>query len=252
MVALGALGSGLAGAGAVWGWHARTKARSVKDLADWLAESVEARELGYAYLDRYPSEASIDMLTDALSATVQLMPFRVSASGVQRAVRTRTRQDFEQGRIVTLDGWLFSQTELRLCALAALRSDGGGTVPTIGILAHRSVNLDEVSVPRLAGSDSMAPGAVVFEEGLSISLGREYRPRRIELTLDANDTYVVLFLSNGVEVAREDIGPHSEENGRFALYRRQAPSQGRGIDAIRLFHRRGRYPYSLGHLHLYE
>jgi hypothetical protein len=39
---------------------------------------------------------------------------------VRSWLRSRQQQDFAEGRIVELDGWMLSETEVKLCALAAL------------------------------------------------------------------------------------------------------------------------------------
>jgi hypothetical protein len=43
-----------------------------------------------------------------------------SAIALKHSVRERSRDDFREGRIVTVDGWMLSLTETRVYALAAL------------------------------------------------------------------------------------------------------------------------------------
>jgi hypothetical protein len=43
-----------------------------------------------------------------------------SASALAHSIRERSRDDFRDGRIVTVDGWMLSLTETRVYALAAL------------------------------------------------------------------------------------------------------------------------------------
>jgi hypothetical protein len=45
---------------------------------------------------------------------------RLSDAELRTAVDRLVRNDFAQGRIVRVDGWILSLTEARLCALAAL------------------------------------------------------------------------------------------------------------------------------------
>ncbi len=42
-----------------------------------------------------------------------------SGEQVQTLIAEQVREDFQQGRVVTLDGWVLSETEGRLCALLA-------------------------------------------------------------------------------------------------------------------------------------
>ena len=44
----------------------------------------------------------------------------LSASALRRAVKVRSSNDFHDGRIATVDGWLLSLTETRVYALAML------------------------------------------------------------------------------------------------------------------------------------
>jgi hypothetical protein len=43
-----------------------------------------------------------------------------STSALAHSIRERSRDDFRDGRIVTVDGWMLSRTETRVYALAAL------------------------------------------------------------------------------------------------------------------------------------
>ncbi len=45
---------------------------------------------------------------------------KTSAAVLQRAVRKRSRDDFRDGRIVTVEGWMLSRTETRVYALSSL------------------------------------------------------------------------------------------------------------------------------------
>jgi hypothetical protein len=51
-----------------------------------------------------------------------------SAGALARSIRERSRHDFREGRIVTVDGWMLSLTETRVYALAALLPRADKTV----------------------------------------------------------------------------------------------------------------------------
>ena len=63
-----------------------------------LASFPPARTLGAAYLRAYPDDPLTTILADDVAA--------------------RVRDDFADGRVVVLNGWMLSITEARLCALA--------------------------------------------------------------------------------------------------------------------------------------
>jgi hypothetical protein len=81
-----------------------------------------ARAVGLAYLARYPEEADAALLTRRLLAGLGQEPetARLDDRALRRRVAARVSADFAEGRTASLDGWLLSRTEARLCALAAL------------------------------------------------------------------------------------------------------------------------------------
>jgi hypothetical protein len=58
-----------------------------------------------------------DLALDAMTA------YELDARALTARLRTRIGHDFANGRVVRLRGWLLSETELRVCALAALEGD---------------------------------------------------------------------------------------------------------------------------------
>ena len=101
------------------------RARSMSDdraLAELCAALGYPETIGKACLAALPateaSQASLAraILGDARSAGKAGAPARTLA----QAVREQSRDDFRDGRIVTVDGWMLSLTETRVYALAAL------------------------------------------------------------------------------------------------------------------------------------
>ena len=74
-----------------------------------------AVRLGRAYLVATPNEASASRLTSLILGESAMRTGREAAR-----VRSRIQGDFDAGRVVTVDGWIVSPTEARLCALCAL------------------------------------------------------------------------------------------------------------------------------------
>ena len=92
-------------------------------LAGLLTHRDSAREVGSAYLDRAPQEASVSGLVDRIAAelpqgrrTVQ----EASDDELRTLLAASIRLDFEHDRVVQVRGWVLSPTEARLYALAAL------------------------------------------------------------------------------------------------------------------------------------
>lgn len=79
-----------------------------QSLKQWLRALPGASQVGLAYLQTHPGDADHDRLL-------------ASVAGESPATLVkRQRDDFNLGRTVTIRGWVLSQTEARLCALAAL------------------------------------------------------------------------------------------------------------------------------------
>lgn len=78
--------------------------------------------VGRAYLSHAPLEASTAVLLDHLRSSPEQWQ-RLSeedATELRKWFHCRQREDFAEGRIVKIHGYMLSETEARLCALAAL------------------------------------------------------------------------------------------------------------------------------------
>jgi hypothetical protein len=88
-----------------------------------LARPDSAAVVGRAYLARYPAEADRDRLAARLDQALRCQdcdPARARTDQLRAALAGRTRADFAAARVVVVDGWVLSETEARLCGLAAL------------------------------------------------------------------------------------------------------------------------------------
>ena len=109
----------LLGGGLVLGGETTRRAHH---LACCVRESGSARVLGRVYLASGPSEATLETLVPRLWPAGVAMDGgpAIEAAGLRKALAERSRADFAAGRIVSVDGWLLSETEGRLCAVMAL------------------------------------------------------------------------------------------------------------------------------------
>ena len=82
-----------------------------------------ARVVGREYLRIVPAEADALKLAELICAGRPERYAELSHASmvkVRRMLLHQQREDFDQGRIVNVKGWILSQTEARLCALATL------------------------------------------------------------------------------------------------------------------------------------
>jgi hypothetical protein len=76
--------------------------------------------IGQEYLQVVPTERNLQLLQDLISSACGQPVFGLDAQKLREHLRLRTRQDFEEGDVIKIHGWMLSITEARLCALAAL------------------------------------------------------------------------------------------------------------------------------------
>jgi hypothetical protein len=86
-------------------------------LAALFTDRRSARAIGAAYLRTVDgAEASSEHLTRALLGDIGT----TGARELRSKIGSRIRRDFAEHEVVTVDGWMLSRTEARLCALVAL------------------------------------------------------------------------------------------------------------------------------------
>lgn len=87
-------------------------------VADLLPARASAVAVGDAYLRRVPGEASAERLETLILGSTRAAGLPITPAGLRR----RVERDFAEEKVVRLDGWLLSVTEVRLCAFACLRA----------------------------------------------------------------------------------------------------------------------------------
>jgi hypothetical protein len=109
-------------------WADRAAARDshTQLLASLIRQQASARVIGEAYLAATPTEADAGTLVEAIYAGLERGASDVARGApnpekLRRALLDRVRRDFEEGATVSLEGWIVSRTEARLCGLAKLK-----------------------------------------------------------------------------------------------------------------------------------
>lgn len=94
---------------------------SLDDLIAELASDRSLIDLGNNYLSKYRNPEEFVRMESDLRDSVERAFRSVPGDGDLRLRAERSiRLDFDRNRICVLDGWWLSQTEVELCALAAL------------------------------------------------------------------------------------------------------------------------------------
>lgn len=89
-------------------------------LAGLLADPDSAAAVGRAYLDSVPAEADWRVLVRRLSASLGQRGRALGDDELRHLLARQIDRDFADERVATVQGWVLSVTELRLCALCAL------------------------------------------------------------------------------------------------------------------------------------
>lgn len=96
---------------------------ALQRLAGTFHHPDSAAAIGRTYLRQYPAEAEVRHLASEIERDLDCLGCRLpraDEASLRDAVRERVRRDFAEGVVVSVDGWVLSRTEARLCAIAAL------------------------------------------------------------------------------------------------------------------------------------
>jgi len=103
--------------------EARAPNSLVSKLAGFFSHKESAALVGREYLRCAPGEADARLLEDLICSFQDKRRAELAdadTAKLRELLLLRQRQDFEEGRIVHVHGWILSETEARLCALADL------------------------------------------------------------------------------------------------------------------------------------
>ncbi|GAA4432673.1 hypothetical protein GCM10023188_21320 [Pontibacter saemangeumensis] len=89
-----------------------------------LCDAPTIQKIGEAYRAKVPAESGKEALTERLleASSGNPLPTKTDNNALHAFLSNKIKQDFEAGRIVTLLGWMLSETEARQCALFSLKS----------------------------------------------------------------------------------------------------------------------------------
>ena len=94
---------------------------STQAAASYFGTSVDAaRAIGEAYLRQLEAEPTRASILKHTSRTLQILGPARGQSAAVTALVSAVRRDFQQGRIVQVEGWVVFHTEAELCALTLL------------------------------------------------------------------------------------------------------------------------------------
>jgi hypothetical protein len=101
-----------------------TRMAKIVEFAKNLPSRDSARAIGAAYLASHPGDNDPQVLARALMADLgtadALRSGPLDQQAIARGIAEAVRADFIEGRLVRLEGWVFSRTEARFCGLCSL------------------------------------------------------------------------------------------------------------------------------------
>ena len=94
-----------------------------------MAHRESAATVGAAFLKARAEEPDLDWLVEQLGLSMDSLPAPGSSEleATARAIYARHIDDFRKGRLVEIEGWSLSNTELCLAAVAHLAKPAVGT-----------------------------------------------------------------------------------------------------------------------------
>jgi hypothetical protein len=131
-----ALNGAVSGSRSAAGWIAPRSAhaaelpssRTAQRLLELVQDRPDARLLGKAYVWSYAGArrrppTSVELVNGILPRALRTRSVVEDRRELRRAVRARMEEDFSRARVVSVAGWMLSETEARLCALAWLEEE---------------------------------------------------------------------------------------------------------------------------------
>ena len=106
--------------------------RMRKKLVSLLNDPESARKIGTLYL-RLPTERLAPPL-ELAETTLAEMGEDAHREAIRHYIAARIRRELRDLQVISLDGWIMSETEARLCGLAA-----GGATPSSGSVIRRPI-----------------------------------------------------------------------------------------------------------------
>jgi hypothetical protein len=103
-----------------WGCsEAKQQQSGTQGLGTLLSHRSAARSIGVSFLAAHPEEAKIEVLVFRLGLDINSLPSPETPElkAAAEAIHARHVEDFRSDRTFDIDGWLLSQTELRLAAI---------------------------------------------------------------------------------------------------------------------------------------
>jgi hypothetical protein len=99
----------------------RGQAPQAQAAASYFGAGVEsARAIGAAYLRQINLEPTRASILEHTGGTMRILAAAKDQKAALTALVGAVRRDFQDGRVVHLEGWIVSRTEAELCALTLL------------------------------------------------------------------------------------------------------------------------------------
>ncbi len=92
------------------------------ELVDLRRDRKSAALLGRAWLDEQSPEPNATELVTRICGESGCADFADDSDRMRRSIAERHRSDFERGNLISVEGWLMSETEVALYALVAIGS----------------------------------------------------------------------------------------------------------------------------------
>jgi hypothetical protein len=100
--------------------------------------------------------------------------------------------------------------------------------------------------------DAERSATVFSRSGIEIAFGKRYQSKAVEISLDRNDDYEIVYLLEEQELARQQVRRLDAEDPGLESHLLDVPAEAvrKGYDRIRIFPLGGDKRYRMGHMRL--
>ncbi len=115
------------------------------------------------------------------------------------------------------------------------------------------VAYENVQIPKAEGTLWNSPGNIQFNDnGVQVDLRELYHSNLLEISLDHNDNYKIIYFQNNSELGEQIIQGSKNSTEGLAIYTVEVPEKARldGFNNIKIIPKSGDGMYSIGHIKL--
>ena len=102
-------------------------ARAGTVAARYLGNAASARVVGEAFMAHLKLDVTTENIREAARDALEAIQAARTPDAALKVLQQAVRRDFREGRVIHLQGWVVSRTELEVCALTLVADESSAT-----------------------------------------------------------------------------------------------------------------------------